>query len=95
MQFAGGLIEHECPRCHRPVELPLGALCDVCRAEIQRRAARLGNLIALCTTLLLAGYIYWRMPRDPAARLVGGMAIGIWFLVSNMVVRRAVRELSR
>jgi len=36
MQYAGGLIEHECPRCHRAVELPFGALCRQCVAELDR-----------------------------------------------------------
>ena len=45
MPFAVGLVEHECPRCHRAVELPLGELCGTCRGEIERRAVKLGNLV--------------------------------------------------
>lgn len=95
LPFAGGLLEHECPRCHRAVELPIGTLCRACSDEIERRAGRVGNLVALASTALLAGYVLLRMPPQPAARLVGGMAIAIWFVLSNIVVRRAVRELSR
>src|SRR5438132_668684 len=94
--FAGVLVEHECPRCHRAVELPLGALCRSCTGEIERRAARWGNRVSVITTAGLAAYIYWfRMSPDHTARLVSGMAVVIWFMLSNIVVRRAVRELTR
>ncbi len=73
----------------------MGELCDVCRSDINRRAARLANWISLGSTVLIALYVLWRMPPHPTARLVGGMSIGIWFVLSNLVVRRAVRELMR
>src|SRR6185436_16513768 len=91
MLSAGGLIEHECPRCHRAVELPLGALCRSCSQEIERRAAKWGNQVALATTILLAAYLYFFRPApNPAARTVSIMAVVIWFVVLNIVVRRAV-----
>ena len=93
--FAGGLVEHQCPRCHRAVELPLGALCGSCLSQIERRAARWGSRVALVTTALLGLYVYFRMPPEPLARRVGILAVGIWFGLSNMVVRRAVRELAK
>lgn len=91
--FVGGLVEHECPRCGRPVELPLGALCGACRSEIENKARRLGRWVSGVSTGLLAIYVLWRMPPDPYARLVGVMGIAIWYLLSNLVVRRAAREL--
>jgi len=95
MPFAVGLVERECPRCHRAVELPLGDLCPVCRADIDRRARKLANRVALGTTALLAVYVLWRVPEHPVARLVSGMSVGIWFVLTNLVVRRAVRELTK
>lgn len=91
--FLGALRERECPRCHRPVALPLGALCRDCRQEIERRARRLGRLAAASTTVLLAIYVLVRLPPDPRGRLVSAMAVAAWYLLSNMVVRRAAREL--
>ncbi|HWP37204.1 MAG TPA: hypothetical protein VNL18_06570 [Gemmatimonadales bacterium] len=85
--------EKECPRCHRPVDLPLGAVCRECRWEIERRARRLGHLVAAVTTLVLAVYVLLRLPPDPRGRLVSAMAVGIWYLLSGMIVRRAAREL--
>jgi hypothetical protein len=96
MLSAGGLVEHECPRCHRAVELPFGALCRSCAQEIERRAAKWGNQVSLITTILLAAYIYFfRAAPNPTARTVSIMAIVIWFTVTNIVVRRAVREMTR
>ena len=89
------MVEHECPRCHRAVELPFGMLCRACRDEIDRKAARWGTIVALASTVALAVYISLRMPDDPMARRVGIMSVVVWFVISNIVVRRAVRELMR
>lgn len=91
----GGLVEHECPRCGREVELPFGALCAACVREIERRARRLGRRVALGTTLVLGLYIVWRMPPDPTARLVGATAVVIWYVVTRLIVVRVAREFLR
>ncbi len=88
----GVLVEHECPRCHEEVELPLGALCARCRREIDRRAARLARLIAAATTLGVAVYVLLRVPPDRTARLVGAMGIAVWYVLTNLVMRRVLRE---
>ena len=87
-----GLIEHECPRCHREVELPMGDLCAACLGEIERRARRVANLVALASTAVVAVYIVVRMPATEQARLVGVTAVVAWFVLSNMVVRRVMRQ---
>jgi hypothetical protein len=93
--FVGGLVEHECPRCHRAVELPFGMLCRACRDEIERKAARWANIIALASTVALAIYVTLRVPPEPIARRVGVVAVVVWFVLANMVVRRTVRELMK
>ena len=96
MPFAGGLIEHECPRCHRAVELPFGELCRSCRDQIDRKARQLGRNVSLVTTILLSAYIYFfRHPADQLQRQMSVVALVIWFIVSNIVVRRAVKEMSK
>jgi hypothetical protein len=70
-------------------------LCRACRDEIDRKAARWGTIVALASTVALAVYISLRMPDDPMARRVGVMAVVIWFVLSNVVVRRATRELMK
>jgi predicted RNA-binding Zn-ribbon protein involved in translation (DUF1610 family) len=88
----GMLVEHECPRCGREVELPLGEICPHCGREIEARARRIGRIIALVTTLGLAAYVYLRMPEDPTARLVGGVSVLVWYIVTGLVARRILRE---
>ncbi len=90
--LSGALIEHECPRCHQPVQLPLGELCAECRRDIERRAGRLGRLIAAVSTILIAIYVVVRMPADPTARLVGAMSIVVWYLLTFLVAKRVLRE---
>jgi predicted amidophosphoribosyltransferase len=91
-QMSGILVEHECPRCGREVELTLGEICSHCKREIEARARRIGRIVALTTTVALAVYIYLRMPEDPTARLVGGVSILAWYILTGLVTRRILRE---
>ena len=88
----GALIEHECPRCREPVQLPLGQLCGECRRSIDSRAGRMGRLIAAISTVLVAIYVVVQMPADPTARMVGAVSIVIWYLLTFMVAKRVLRE---
>jgi hypothetical protein len=90
--FFGLLVEHECPRCHQPVELPLGEICGACRQSIERRAGRIGRLVAMVSTVAVAIYVVLRMPRDPTARVVGGVSIGLWYILTYLLVKRVLRE---
>ena len=90
--FFGILVEHECPRCQRPVELPLGEFCRTCRQEIDQRAGKIARWVAAVTTVMVGAYVYFRMPVDPTARMVGGISIAAWYLLTNLVVRRVLRE---
>jgi hypothetical protein len=91
--LVAGLLEHECPRCHRAVELPFGAVCPSCRTEIERRARRLAHIVALATTAALAAYVLLRLPADPQGRLMSALAVGLWYLLVKLVVQRSAREL--
>lgn len=91
----GGLLEHECPRCGREVELPFGALCHACVQEIDARARRLGRRVALVTTAALGAWILWRMPPDPTARLVGAAAVLAWYILTRTIVTRTARQFLR
>ncbi len=88
----GGLVEHECPRCGRAVELPLGEICDECESRIQRRAGRVARWVALGTTALVTLYVILQMPPDRTARIVGVMAIGIWYILTYRITTRVMRE---
>lgn len=91
--FVAGLVEHECPRCHRPVELPFGVLCHACRDDIERRAARWAHVAAGVTTAALAVYALVRLPPDPRARMMTALAVVLWYVLVRLAVQRAAREL--
>lgn len=91
----GDLRERECPRCHRPVDLPLGEICPVCQRDIQRRASRIARAVALLSTVAVGAWVLLRVPPDPTARLVSGVAVAIWYVLTNLVVRRVLREFLR
>ena len=90
-----GLIEHECPRCHREVELPFGQLCDACTAEIKSRAKKTARIVAALSTLAVALYILIPIPADGRARTVGVVGTVIWYVLSYMVVRRVMQNWER
>ena len=88
----GGLRERECPRCHREVDLPLGELCPVCRAEVARRAGRVARWVSLTTTLGFGVYAMLALPYDRTARLVGAVATLAWFVIVRRLTLRVARE---
>lgn len=93
--LVAGLVEHECPRCHRPVELPLGQLCKPCLTTIDRRARKAARLVATLSTLAVGLYIFIPVPTDERARIVGMVGVLIWYTLSNIVVRRAMSQWQR
>jgi uncharacterized membrane protein (DUF106 family) len=48
--------------------------------------------VALLSTIAVGAYVLLRVPADPTARLVSGAAVAIWYLLTNLVVRRVLRE---
>lgn len=93
--WSGVLVEHECPRCHRPVELALGELCAACRRAIDRRAIRSARVVAMVSTAVLGLYVMLRVPPDPVARAVSGAAVAAWYVLTYLIVRRVMREFRR
>ena len=91
--LVAGLLEHECPRCHQPVELPFVTICPRCRGQIEHRARRLAHLVALVTTAALAVYVLLRLPADRQGRLMSGLAVVLWYILVKLVVQRSAREL--
>ncbi len=93
--LVAGLVEHECARCHRPVELPLGQLCKTCLTNIDRRARKVARLVATLSTLAVGLYIFIPVPADERARIVGMVGVLIWYTLSNIVVRRVMSQWQR
>ena len=90
--LAGALAEHECPRCHGEVELPLGELCGECSSHIRRRAARVARVAAMVSTALMALYIFIPLPADERGRAIGAMAVIMWYVLSYLIVRRTMQH---
>ncbi len=111
--FVGGLVEHECARCHRAVELPLGRarrygrwppifladnagqLCKTCLTNIDRRARKAARIVATLSTLAVGLYIFLPGPIDERARIIGMVGVLIWYILSNVVVRRVMSQWHR
>ena len=92
MPLSGVLVEHECPRCHREVELRLGELCRPCRVEIAGRARRIARWVSVGTTLPLALYVMLNLPAEPRFRMVLAAALGVWLIVTRRVTMKVVEE---
>ncbi len=90
--LAGVLREHQCPRCRREVDLPLGQLCHDCLATVHRRATRIARRAALWSTALLGLYIYLQVPRNQAATMIAAAAAVAWYGLSYLVAKRIAKE---
>lgn len=85
------LPEVPCVRCGQRIRgLGWGELCGDCRRERRGRASRLAQRISLPAALLMAGWVFLRMPEDATARVYGGIAV----LVTWVIVRRIVHHLA-
>ena len=86
--FVGGLIEHECSRCHREVELPFGAICGQCVNDIERRSRQLGRRLALVSTLILGLYVSFKLPVAGPGRNGAILSVGAWYVLTYMMGKR-------
>jgi hypothetical protein len=94
MPLLGGPPEVPCAKCgNRIAGLPWGELCPDCRAERQRRAARLGRWIGLAATGLAALYVGLRMPTDPMGRYYSLLAIVVTYILVRRIAARVAMEL--
>lgn len=90
--LSGDLTDDECRRCGRKEEVPLGEICTTCRQEIDRKARRYARLAASITTLILAVYLYFRLPNIPNSRIVGVTAVIAWYIIVSRIVQRVLQE---
>lgn len=90
--FFGVLTERQCPRCGRPVELPIGQRCSECRREIERKAGRIARMIASSTSVVVAVYVVIRTVGYPNARLVGVVGVIVWYTLVHLIAKRTLRE---
>src|SRR5207244_737966 len=74
-----------------------GDLCAACTRDVTRKASRIGRLVAIVTTLLLAGYLMLTLRSTPlasqtTARTVGAVSAVAWYLLTFRIVQRIAFE---
>ncbi len=93
-----GASSHPCARCGALTPgLRLGERCARCLRELTRRASRIGRLVAIVTTGLVAGYLILTLGAVPVAwrttaRTVGAVTVVVWYLLTFRIVKRIALE---
>lgn len=72
--------------------IPIGGLCAACYRLVAARAARISRLVAIGTTLPLAVYVTVSLPATRDARIVGAVAVVIWYVLTSVIGRRVAWE---
>lgn len=72
--------------------LEVGGICSECWAEVVRRAGRISRWVAMGTTLPLALYMTLSLPATRSARLMGLVAVLVWYLLSSLIAKRVALE---
>ena len=85
--------KHPCAGCGEFVAgIAIGGLCPDCARRAERRAARIGRLVAIGTTLPLAAYVAWSLPAERTARLVGAASVVLWYVLTFLIAKRVALE---
>lgn len=72
--------------------IAIGGRCADCERVVRARAGRIARLVAIGTTLPLAGYVAWSFPVDRTARLVGAASVLLWYVLTYMIAKRVALE---
>ena len=77
--------------------IAVGGLCAPCVQDITRKASRIGRLTAIVTTLLLGGYVILTLRSvapawQATARIVGAVAVVVWYLLTYRIAKRIALE---
>ncbi len=89
---------HPCARCGQPTAgIAPGDLCVPCTRDVSKKASRIGRLVAIVTTLLLAGYLTLTLrtvapASQTTARTVGAVTAVAWYLLTFRIVQRIAFE---
>jgi hypothetical protein len=59
---------------------------------IQRKASRIGRLVAIGTTLPMAVYVTLSFPAERTARLVGAACVALWYVLTLTIAKRVALE---
>ena len=96
MPLPSGLPEIPCPKCGRKdASAVLGDVCVFCRDEIQARANKIARRGALVATLLMAAYVWVRVPRGGVSALpqiYGVIAVAATYIIMYRIISRVAFE---
>lgn len=91
--LSGSGPSHPCAKCgDYTAGIAIGGLCANCTRLLQRRATRVARLVAIGTTLPLAGYVALTMPVERTARLVAAGAVLLWYGCAFLIAKRVAWE---
>jgi hypothetical protein len=93
MRSLAGSPEAPCSRCGaRTAGLALGDRCPACTRQLRHRASRLAGRISLLATMLVALYVYFRMPPVRWLRIYGAIAVLATYVLVRQIVSRVAFE---
>ena len=77
--------------------IAVGELCAKCARGVERQASRVGRLTAIVTTLLLGAYVILTLRSvapawQATARIVGAVAVVVWYLLTYRIAKRIALE---
>jgi len=84
---------HPCARCGTDTPgIAIGGLCASCARLLQRRAGKIGRLVAIGTTVPLAVYVALTLPVERTARIVGAASVLLWYALTFVIAKRVTME---
>lgn len=72
--------------------IAIGGLCPNCTRLLERRASKIGRLVAIGTTVPLAVYVAMALPVERTARLVGAACVLLWYVLTFLIAKRVTWE---
>ena len=85
--------KHPCAKCGTDTPgIAIGGLCGDCTRQLNRRASRIGRLVAIGTTIPLAVYVAMALPVERTARLVGAACVLLWYVLTFRIAKRVTLE---
>jgi hypothetical protein len=71
----------------------VGDICVFCRDEVRQRANRIARRGALLATLLMAIYVWIRVPRaSPLPQIYGVIAVAATYIIMYRIISRVAYE---
>ena len=84
---------HPCAQCGTDTPgIAIGGLCANCTRLLQRRASKIGRLVAIGTTAPLAVYVALTLPVERTARIVGAASVLLWYALTFVIAKRVTME---